>query len=69
MNQKYLCGDGCGKRNMTEYEDKNDHKTSYPLIIGHYLPVLSAELEGMKGCDKVNASQDLIGSLKLIRGL
>ena len=54
---------------MTEYEDKNDHKTSYPLIIGHYLPVLSAELEGMKGCDKVNASQDLIGSLKLIRGL
>ena len=38
-------------------------------MIGQCLLVLRAQLEGMKGYEKVNKSQDMIGVLKLIRAL
>ena len=33
------------------------------------MPALRAQLEGTKGYEKINEDQDLIGLLKLIRGL
>ena len=53
--------------NMLQNDYKNYQKMAYPLILGQCLPALRAQLEGTKELE-VNAKQDVVEILQLIRG-
>ena len=44
-------------------------KTVYPLVLGQCSPALRAQLEGTKGFEKINADQDVVELLQMIRDI